>query len=676
MDFRSEKIKLCQLIVHKEAAFPCVVELGRQTLVQFKDLNDSLSVFHRTHIHEIRRFTELERSLRYLETEIVEAGARSHIPYIDTYNTEIIPQRVIYDLETRILELEKEVRQFLTNGSKIHINYNRAREFRHVLQKVEAFFEVHLEDKAFNLLESGTGVNDVNEFGTPLTPLIDQNSTPWFVSGMIESAKRVSFERVLWRACRRTAFVRTADIDEMFEDSITGKPVEKCAFIIFFKGEKLQDIVNRVCEGGNFVIAECWVPDVHFESVKEALQRGSANSGTTIRPIINILSTNETPPTYNRVNKFTAVFQSIVDSYGTACYREMNPAPYIIITFPFLFAVMFGDVGHGLVLVLAALAFIYYEKMILSRRIRDEIFGAFFGGRYIILLMGLFSLYTGAIYNDAFSKSFNIFGSGWVNPYRRQDLKSWENTSFLPQLDPVTSFKHEQGPYPFGLDPVWNFSVNRLNYINSMKMKASIIIGIAQMVLGVLLSFFNHKHKSSYVDIFTNFIPQLVFLSVIFVYLCIQIVAKWIYYWVVPDVVFGYNYPGSHCAPSLLIGLINMFMFKPRAPQFTNVTVLENETLSAEYPQCHLAQWYPNQQFVESILVAIAFICVPIMLFGKPICNKIFHRKKPRLVVHRKPQMGFKVQIESEEIELIPATNDLKNGKIIETPVEVEEDEH
>uniref|UniRef100_A0AC35FEE8 V-type proton ATPase subunit a n=1 Tax=Panagrolaimus sp. PS1159 TaxID=55785 RepID=A0AC35FEE8_9BILA len=111
MDFRSEKIKLCQLIVHKEAAFPCVVELGRQTLVQFKDLNDSLSVFHRTHIHEIRRFTELERSLRYLETEIVEAGARSHIPYIDTYNTEILPQRVIYDLETRILELEKEVRQ-------------------------------------------------------------------------------------------------------------------------------------------------------------------------------------------------------------------------------------------------------------------------------------------------------------------------------------------------------------------------------------------------------------------------------------------------------------------------------------------------------------------------------------------------------------------------------------
>ena len=60
-----------------------------------------------------------------------------------------------------------------------------------------------------------------------------------------------------------------------------------------------------------------------------------------------------------RTNKYTAGYQNLVDAYGVNTYREVNPAVFTIATFPFLFAVMFGDAGHGTILLLASSFMIY-----------------------------------------------------------------------------------------------------------------------------------------------------------------------------------------------------------------------------------------------------------------------------------------------------------------------------
>ena len=62
---------------------------------------------------------------------------------------------------------------------------------------------------------------------------------------------------------------------------------------------------------------------------------------------MNDLRTGKEPPTFHRTNKLTEEFQMIIDSYGIAKYREINPTIVAITTFPFLFAVIWSDPHLG-----------------------------------------------------------------------------------------------------------------------------------------------------------------------------------------------------------------------------------------------------------------------------------------------------------------------------------------
>lgn len=103
--------------------------------------------------------------------------------------------------------------------------------------------------------------------------------------------------------------------------------------------------------------------------------------------------------------------------------------------------------------------------------------------------MGLFSMYTGFIYNDIFSKSLNVFGSNWrVNNVTKANIDSIDE---IHMLDPAKAdyFKY---PYPIGLDPVWQLSKNKIIFQNAYKMKISIIFGVIHMLFGVFMSLQNY----------------------------------------------------------------------------------------------------------------------------------------------------------------------------------------
>ncbi|XP_040293907.1 V-type proton ATPase 116 kDa subunit a1 isoform X1 [Bufo bufo] len=356
------------------------------------------------------------------------------------------------------------------------------------------------------------------------------------------------------------------------------------------------------------LIAEVWCPVADLDSIQFALRRGTEHSGSTVPSILNRMQTNQTPPTYNKTNKFTYGFQNLVDAYGIGSYREINPAPYTIITFPFLFAVMFGDFGHGILMTLFAVWMVIRESRILSQKVDNELFNMVFSGRYIILLMGLFSVYTGLIYNDCFSKALNMFGSSWsVRPMFTSTKANWteellKNAQVL-QLDPdVTGVFN--GPYPFGIDPIWSIATNKLTFLNSFKMKMSVVLGIIHMMFGVTLSLLNHIYFKKPLNIYLGFIPEMIFMATLFGYLVILILYKWC----------SYDAATSKIAPSLLIHFINMFMFNYSDPSFPML--------------------YTGQKGLQCFLVVCAILCVPWMLVLKPFMLRHQYLRRKHLGTH------------------------------------------
>uniref|UniRef100_A0A674PFH7 V-type proton ATPase subunit a n=1 Tax=Takifugu rubripes TaxID=31033 RepID=A0A674PFH7_TAKRU len=677
--FRSEEMTLAQLFLQSEAAYCCVSELGEIGMVQFRDLNPDVNVFQRKFVNEVRRCEEMDRKLRFVEKEIKKAN----IPIIDTgENPEVPFPRDMIDLEASFEKLENELKEINTNQEALKKNFLELTELKHILRRTQQFFDEVSVFLSVVPLRPHYGVRWSSRTGF-VAGVIGRERIPTFERMLWRVCRGNVFLRqadiedsledpATGDQVHKSVFIiffqgdqlknRVKKICEGFRATLYPCPetpqerkemlagvnariedlqmvlnqtedhrqrvlqaAAKTVRVWFIKVRKMKAIYHtlNLCNidvTQKCLIAEVWCPVSDLDSIQFALRRGTEKSGSTVPSILNRMQTKQTPPTYNKTNKFTSGFQNIVDAYGIGTYREMNPAPYTIITFPFLFAVMFGDMGHGALMTCAALYLVLRESRLMAQKNDNEMFNMVFAGRYIILLMGVFSVYTGIIYNDCFSKSLNVFGSGWsVRPmFDPQVGGNWTFATLegnrLLQLDPAIDgvFK---GPYPIGIDPIWNIAVNKLTFLNSFKMKMSIILGVIHMLFGVSLSLFNHLYFKKPLNIYLGFIPEVIFMSSLFGYLVILIFYKWV----------SFTARTSKDAPSLLIAFINMFLFNYNDPS--------NKPL------------YSGQMGLQIFLVLIALACVPCMLVVKTLVLRRQHLWRKHLVRQVRPgQLGARIK--------------------------------
>jgi len=266
---------------------------------------------------------------------------------------------------------------------------------------------------------------------------------------------------------------------------------------------------------GGMLRGEGWVVKSALDNVRREIERAHNTDDKSMPSLVDkVAKPWPVPPTYFHVNKFTSAFQSFVDTYGIPRYGEINPAVFTAVTFPFLFGVMYGDIGHGFILFLFGWYMIFTEK-ILERGNVGEMTAQIYGGRYMIMLMGAFAMYSGLVYNDFFSLPLNLFGSKWKYPENCEELAAkhmkCEASYYIDgtsSLANVTDVSNGHNVYSFGLDPIWKTSDNELLFFNSFKMKLSVILGIAQMVFGILLKGANALYFKDYAILIFDFLPQ------------------------------------------------------------------------------------------------------------------------------------------------------------------------
>ncbi|XP_047942401.1 V-type proton ATPase subunit a3 [Salvia hispanica] len=651
---RSEPMQLVQLIIPIESAHLAVSYLGDLGLIQFKDLNAEKSPFQRTYAIQIKRSGEMARKLRFFREQMSKAGLVAQVRSSGEAIANIDDLEVkLGDLEAELVEINangEKLQRSYNELAEYKLVLQKAGEFfSSALSSAEA------RQREYSSNQGGEESLEIPLLSEQETTDSSKQVRLGFITGLVPREKSMAFERILFRATRGNVYLKQVAVDEPVVDPVSGDKVEKNVFAVFFSGERAKNKILKICEAfganrysfsedvskqaqlitevsgrlaelkttidaglvhrGNLLqtigeqfeqwnvlvrkekaiyhtlnmlsmdvtkkclVAEGWSPIFATKQIQDALHQATHDCNSQVEAIFQVLHTREMPPTYFRTNKFTTAFQEIVDAYGVAKYQEANPGVFTIVTFPFLFAVMFGDWGHGICLLLATLFFIVREKKLSSQKLGD-IMEMAFGGRYVIVLMSIFSIYTGLIYNEFFSVPFELFAP---SAYVCRDATCSEASTI--------GLIKGRDTYPFGVDPAWHGSRSELPFLNSLKMKMSILLGVAQMNLGIILSYFNALFFKNSINTWFQFVPQMIFLNSLFGYLSLLIIVKWC--------------TGSQA--DLYHVMIYMFL-SPTDDLGEN-------------------QLFPGQKTLQMVLLLLALVSVPWMLLPKPFLLKMQHER-------------------------------------------------
>jgi V/A-type H+/Na+-transporting ATPase subunit I len=159
---------------------------------------------------------------------------------------------------------------------------------------------------------------------------------------------------------------------------------------------KLAEAVRRFPKHGEVSLISGWIPADDLERVRKAVE--SAAGHPIPMEVLKADPNRQNVPSLVRSPRWLQPFEELVTTFGLSSYNEIDPTLIVTVSFLIMYGMMFGDVGHGLLLLLTGLW--------LRRRHLD--FGI------LVAAAGASGMLFGLLYGAAFGEP--ILHAAWLRP--------------------------------------------------------------------------------------------------------------------------------------------------------------------------------------------------------------------------------------------------------------------
>lgn len=365
-------IKRILEIVNFNEKFPAQEE---ELILNYEELLDKI-------VNMDIKFEEVYKKL--IDKKEAQEKLKLYLKNIAYFKDIDVPLQEIRNLRNFYVEVYKLT---LESSHKLKVNYENIPSMVKKVYKAKDYRVVMIITPKMLKKESDRILSSLN---------LETIEIPWRYEGTpFEIYKRLKLE---FNELQREILELEGQMRKIYNENKKEINILNVSLKLQLKTSELKDYA--ACTSEFFYLCG-WVSEGEIENLNKKLNNFGNKIILLSKEVNEINNKTIIPPTRLKNNSIVRPFEVMVNMYGTPSYDETDPTLFLGISYMLIFGAMFGDVGQGLVFLLAGL-FLKYKM----RRVN-------LGG--ILARLGISSATFGFLYGSVFGFE-DVIPAAFIRP--------------------------------------------------------------------------------------------------------------------------------------------------------------------------------------------------------------------------------------------------------------------